>query len=48
MSFDCDAEMMRDWARIMDIEFVHITKDTDPAKFEQELFVADLAWKLKN
>lgn len=48
LSFDCDAEMMRDWARIMDIEFVHITKDTDPAKFEQELFVADLAWKLKN
>ena len=47
LSYDCDAEMMRDWARIMDIEFVHIMKDTDPVKFEQELFLADMAWKLK-
>lgn len=47
LSFDCDAEMMRDWARMMDIEFVHINKDTDPVKFEQELLLADLIWKLK-
>ena len=47
LSYDCDAEMMRDWARMMDIEFVHISKDTDPVKFEQELLLADLIWKLK-
>jgi L-arabinose isomerase len=47
LSYDLDAEIMRDWARILDIEFVHIGKDTDPVRFEQELFLADLAWKLK-
>ncbi len=34
LSYDVSAEMMRDWARIMDIEFVHITKDTTPEKLE--------------
>jgi len=47
LSYDCDAEMMRDWARMMDIEFVYINKDTDPVKLEQELLLADLIWKLK-
>ena len=47
LSFDCDAEMMRDWSRMMDIEFVHINKETDPVKFEQELLLADMVWKLK-
>lgn len=46
LSYDCDAEMMRDWARMMDIEFVYINKDTDPAQFEKELFLADVAWKI--
>ena len=48
LSYDCDAEMMRDWARMMDVEFVHINRETDPVKFERELFLADVAWKLKN
>jgi L-arabinose isomerase len=47
LSYDCDAEMMRDWARMMDIEFVHIHKNTDPIQFENDLFLQDLAWKLK-
>jgi L-arabinose isomerase len=47
LSYDCDAEMMRDWARIMDIEFVHINQDTDPTQFEQELFMTDIIWKIK-
>jgi len=47
LSYDCDAEMMRDWARMMDIEFVHITSDTEPVKLEQELMLADVVWKLK-
>ncbi len=46
-SYDVSAEMLRDWARIMDIEFVHIDKDTTPEKLEQELFLNDLAWKLR-
>ena len=47
LSYDVSAEQMRDWAKMMDIEFVHITKDTTPEKLEEELFLKDLAWKLK-
>lgn len=47
LSYDCDAQMMGDWAKMMGIEFVHLNKDTDPAKLEQELMLADLVWKLK-
>jgi len=47
LSYDVSAEMLRDWARIMDIEFVHITKDTTPEKLEEELLVKDLVWRLK-
>ncbi|MBQ9032083.1 MAG: L-arabinose isomerase [Parasporobacterium sp.] len=47
LSYDVSAEQMRDWARMMEIEFVHITKDTTPEKLEEELFLKDLAWKLK-
>jgi L-arabinose isomerase len=47
LSYDCDADMMRDWARIMDIEFVHITAETTPAKLEQELMISDMVWKLR-
>ena len=47
LSYDVTAEQMRDWARMMDIEFVHITKDTTQEALEKELFLNDLAWKLK-
>ena len=47
LTYDATPEMLKDWARIMDIEFVHITKETTPASLEQELFLNDLAWKLK-
>ena len=47
LTYDATPEMLKNWARIMDIEFVHITKDTTPASLEQELFLNDLAWKLK-
>ncbi|MBR1810803.1 MAG: L-arabinose isomerase [Clostridia bacterium] len=47
LSYDVSAEQMRDWARMMEIEFVHITKDTTPEKLEEALFLKDLAWKLK-
>ena len=47
LSYDVDAEMLRDWARIMDIEFVHITKDTKVEQFERDLFLNDMVWKLR-
>ncbi len=47
LSYDVTAQQMKDWARMMDIEFVHITKDTTVDALEQELFLNDLAWKLK-
>lgn len=47
LSYDVTAEQMRDFARMMDIEFVHIGKDTTAEALEKDLFLADLAWKLK-
>lgn len=47
LSYDVTAEQMKDWATMMDIEFVHITKDTTVERLEQQLFLNDLAWKLK-
>ena len=47
LSYDVTAEQLRDWARMMEIEFVHISKDTTVESLEQELFLNDLAWKLK-
>ena len=47
LSYDVSAGQMKDWARMMDIEFIHITKDTTVDSLEQELFLNDLAWKLK-
>ncbi len=47
LSYDVSAEQMKDWARMMDIEFVHITKETSVDSLEKELFLNDLAWKLK-
>ncbi len=47
LSYDVTAQQMKDWARMMDIEFVHITKDTTVEGLEKELFLNDLAWKLK-
>lgn len=47
LSYDVTAEQMKDFARMMDIEFVHIGKDTTVEGLEKDLFLADLAWKLK-
>ena len=47
LSYDVTAEQMRDWARMMDIEFVYINQDSTPEKLEEELLVKDLIWKLK-
>lgn len=47
LTYDVTAEQMADWANMMDIEFVHITKDTTIETLKQALFLADIAWKLK-
>ncbi len=47
LSYDVTAQQMKDWAKLMDIEFIHITKDTTLDALEKELFLSDLAWKLK-
>ncbi len=47
LSYDVTSEQMRDFARIMDIEFVHIGKDTTVGSFENDLLISDLVWKMK-
>ncbi len=47
LTYDVSAEQMRDFARIAGIEFVHITKETTPESLEKDLFLADLAWRLR-
>ena len=47
LSYDVTAQQMKDWAKMMDIECVHITKDTTMDALEKELFLNDLAWKLR-
>ena len=47
LSYDVTAEQMKDWCTMMDIEFVHISKDTTLESLEHDLFLSDLAWKLK-
>ncbi len=47
LSFDATAQMLEDWAEIMGIEFVHIGKDTTVEGLKQQLFLSDIAWKLR-
>jgi L-arabinose isomerase len=46
LTYDVTAEQMRDFAAILGIEFVHITKNTTVESLEHELFLNDLAWRL--
>ena len=39
--------VMKDLARMMEIEFVHITRDTTAESLEEQLFLNDLTWKLR-
>ena len=45
LSYDVDAGMLRDWARIMNIEFVYIDKDTTPDRLEMDLKLSELLWR---
>ena len=46
MSFALTAEHMRDWAEIMNIEFIHISEKTTIPDLRNELRWSDIAWKL--
>ena len=41
ISYTVTAEQLRDWANMMGIEFVHITKDLDMDKFKDQLMLSD-------
>ncbi len=47
ISYSVTAEQLADWAEIMGIEYVHIGTETNIAAFKQQLFLMDMAWKLK-
>ena len=47
LSYDVTADQMKDFANMMGIEFVHITKETTVDALEEKLMIADLVWKLK-
>ncbi|MCD7723736.1 MAG: L-arabinose isomerase [Clostridiales bacterium] len=46
LSYSLNAEIMRNFAEIMGIEFIHIGKDTEIEQFKKELFYNDVAYKL--
>jgi L-arabinose isomerase len=47
LSYDATAEMLEDWAEMMDVEFVHLTEETTAEDLKKELRVNDLLWKLR-
>ena len=47
LSYDLNAVHIGDWAEIMGIEFVHISKTTDIQNLKKELFFGDIAYRLR-
>ncbi len=47
MSYDLDAEVLRNFAEMMDIEFVHINQDTDVNTLKQTMNMQDVYYRLK-
>jgi L-arabinose isomerase len=48
LSYDLDINHMRDLARILDLELVHISRATDPGLLADRLALDDILWRLKN
>ena len=46
LSYDATPEMLKDWANMLGIEFVHLGGHTTTEELEKELRVNDLLWKL--
>ncbi|NMC84694.1 MAG: L-arabinose isomerase, partial [Anaerolineaceae bacterium] len=47
LTYDASAAMLKDWAEMMDIEFVHLSESTTTEALEKELRVNDLLYKLR-
>lgn len=47
LSYDVTVEMMRDFARILGVEFVHIGKDTKVAEFEEHINILNTLAKIR-
>jgi len=47
MSYDLDGDVLRQFAEMLDIEFVHITHDTTIKNLKNELLWNEVAYKLK-
>ena len=47
LSYDVSADMMKDFANMLGIEFVHITKNTTVEALEEKLMLADIAWRFR-
>lgn len=47
LSYDATPEMLEDFAEMAGIEYVHISKNTTVEALKQQLFFADIAWKLQ-
>jgi L-arabinose isomerase len=47
LTFDASAAMLKDWAEMMDIEFLHLSADTTTEALEKEIRVNDLLYKLR-
>ena len=47
LSYDATPDLYEDWAEMMDIEYVHIGKDTTAEGLKMQLMLSDIAWKLR-
>lgn len=47
LSYDVSADMMKDFANMLGIEFVHITQNTTVEALEEKLMLADIAWRFR-
>ncbi len=47
LSYQLDAEYLRDYCEMLGIEFIHINKDTTITQLSKELLWNDVVWKLK-
>ncbi len=47
LSYQLDAEYLRDFCEMLGIEFIHINKDTTIPQLSKELLLSDVVWKLK-
>jgi L-arabinose isomerase len=47
LSYDISADVLEDWAEMMDIEFVHLSEKTTSEELKKDLRVNDLLWRMR-